>query len=102
MAQVPKSTIVAASPRVGKGVVVTMAIRHLTSLHPDLEIWLLDPKDEPTERHYWALIDPDKRCHFDLRPFDLNIEEAIVLFEKFLIRFNQSSSQRKLLIIDEL
>ena len=101
MAQVPKSTIVAASPRVGKGVVVTMAIGHLTSLHPDLEIWLLDPKDEPTERHYWALIDPDKRCHFDLRPFDLNIEEAIILFEKFLIRFNQSSSHRKLLIIDE-
>jgi hypothetical protein len=61
MAEVPKSTIIAASPRVGKGVVVSMAIAYLRQLHPDLEIWLIDPKNEPTELHYWSFIDPDKR-----------------------------------------
>jgi hypothetical protein len=101
MAKVPKSTIVAASPRVGKGVVVTMAIAHLRQLHPDLEIWLIDPKDEPTERHYWEAIDPDKRCHYDLRDFDVDVEAAIEVFSSHLTRFNRSSAHRKLLIIDE-
>jgi hypothetical protein len=101
MASVPKSTIIAASPRVGKGVVVSMAIAHLRQLHPDLEIWLIDPKDEPTERHYWKRIDIDKRCHFDLRPFDVDVEEAIEVFTEHLTRFNNSLSYRKLLIIDE-
>jgi len=101
MAKVPKSTIIAASPRVGKGVVVSMAIAHLRHLHPDLEIWLIDPKDEPTERHYWEAIDPDKRCHFDLRDFDVDVEGAIEAFSDLLTRFNRSPKHRKLLIIDE-
>lgn len=101
MASVPKSTIIAASPRVGKGIVVSMAIAHLRQLHPDLEIWLIDPKDEPTERHYWKRIDTDKRCHFDLRPFDVDVEEAIEVFTEHLTRFNSSLSYRKLLIINE-
>jgi len=101
MAKVPKSTIIAASPRVGKGVVVSMAIAYLKQLHPDLEIWLIDPKDEPTERHYWAGIDPDKRCHFDLRDFDVDVEGAIEVFSEHLTRFNRSPKHRKLLIIDE-
>jgi hypothetical protein len=101
MAEVPKSTIVAASPRVGKGVVVSTSIGYLRQLHPDLEIWLLDPKDEPTEQYYWALIDPDKRCHFDLRDFDVDVECAIEVFSEHLTRFNRSKASRKLLIIDE-
>jgi len=101
MAKIPKSTIIAASPRVGKGIVVSMAIAHLRQLHPDLEIWLIDPKDEPTERHYWSQIDLDKRCHFDLRPFDVDVEAAIEVFTEHLTRFNSSLSYRKLLIIDE-
>jgi hypothetical protein len=101
MAEVPKSTIIAASPRVGKGVVVSQAIAYLRQLHPDLEIWLIDPKDEPTERHYWSLIDPDKRCHFDLRDFDVDVETAVEVFSEHLTRFNRSNAPRKLLIIDE-
>ncbi|MBW4548740.1 MAG: hypothetical protein KME25_30690 [Symplocastrum torsivum CPER-KK1] len=101
MAKVLKSTIIAACPRVGKGVVVSKAIAFLQQLYPDLEIWLIDPKDEPSELHYWLAIDPDKRCHFDLRPYDADIEKATQTFEAFLIRFNGSASSRKLLIIDE-
>jgi hypothetical protein len=101
MAEVPKSTIIAASPRVGKGVVVSMAIAYLRQLHPDLEIWLIDPKDEPTERHHWLLIDPDKRCHFDLRDFDVDVETAVEIFSEHITCFNRSKAHRKLLIIDE-
>lgn len=101
MAKVLKSTIIAACPRVGKGVVVSKAIAFLKQLYPDLEIWLIDPKDEPSELHYWLAIDPDKRCHFDLRPYDADIEKATQTFEAFLIRFNGSACSRKLLIIDE-
>ena len=101
MAKVLKSSIIAASPRVGKGVVVSKAIAFLKQLYPDLEIWLIDPKDEPSELHYWLAIDPDKRCHFDLRPYDADIEKATQTFEAFLIRFNGEASSRKLLIIDE-
>jgi hypothetical protein len=101
MAKILKSTIIAACPRVGKGVVVSKAIAFLKQLYPDLEIWLIDPKDEPSERHYWLAIDPDKRCHFDLRPYDADIEKATQTFEAFLIRFNGSACSRKLLIIDE-
>jgi len=78
-----------------------MAIAYLRQLHPNLEIWLIDPKDEPTERHYWSLIDPDKRCHFDLRDFDVDVETAIEVFSEHLTRFNRSEAHRKLLIIDE-
>lgn len=101
MAETPKSTIIAASPRVGKGVVVSAAIANIKRLHPDFEIWLIDPKDEPTERHYWTAIDPDKRCHLDLRGFDVDVEIAVELFSDLIIRFNKSPSARKLLIIDE-
>jgi hypothetical protein len=101
MAKVLKSTIIAACPRVGKGVVVSKAIAFLKQLYPDLEIWLIDPKDEPSELHYWLAIDSDKRCHFDLRPYDADIEKATSSFEAFLIRFNGSACSRKLLIIDE-
>jgi hypothetical protein len=101
MAKVLKSTIIAACPRVGKGVVVSKAIAFLKQLYPDLEIWLIDPKDEPSELHYWLAIAPDKRCHFDLRPYDADIEKATQTFEAFLIRFNGSACSRKLLIIDE-
>ena len=101
MAKILKSTIIAACPRVGKGVVVSKAIAFLKQLYPDLEIWLIDPKDEPSELHYWLAIDSDKRCHFDLRPYDADMEKATQTFEAFLIRFNGSACSRKLLIIDE-
>ncbi|HEY9709853.1 MAG TPA: hypothetical protein V6D48_16730, partial [Oculatellaceae cyanobacterium] len=81
--------------------VVMVAIANLKQLHPDLEIWLLDPKNEPTELHYWTLVDADKRCHFDLRPYDASIKAATELFNEFITQFNSSLSPRKLLIIDE-
>lgn len=101
MAYIPKSTIIAASPRVGKGFIVAKAISELKKAFPDLEIWLIDPKNDPTEYHYWTRIDADKRVHYDLRDFNIDKYEATKTFESLLIRFNQSQAARKLLIVDE-
>lgn len=101
MAYIPKSTIIAASPRVGKGFVVAKAISELKKTFPDLEIWLIDPKNDPSECHYWTLIDPEKRVHYDLRDFKVDKYEATKTFEELLIRFNKSQAARKLLIVDE-
>jgi hypothetical protein len=62
---------------------------------------LIDPKDEPSELHYWLALDPDKRCHFDLRPYDADIEKATQTIAAFLIPFSGSAYERKLLIIDK-
>jgi hypothetical protein len=101
MAYIPKSTIIAASPRVGKGFIVALAISELKKIFPDMEIWLIDPKNDPSERYYWTLIDVDKRVHYDLRDFNVDKYEATKTFEELLIRFNQSQAARKLLIVDE-
>jgi hypothetical protein len=96
MAYIPKSTIIAASPRVGKGFIVALAISELKKIFPDMEIWLIDPKNDPSERYYWTLIDVDKRVHYDLRDFNVDKYEATKTFEELLIRFNQSQAARKL------
>jgi hypothetical protein len=101
MAYVPKSTIIAASPRVGKGFIVAKAISEIKKIFPDMEIWLIDPKNDPSELHYWLLIEKDKRVHYDLRDFNIDKYEATKTFEELLIRFNQSKAARKLLIVDE-
>lgn len=101
MGQRLKSTIIAASPRGGKGIVVAHAGRELQRLRPEVEIWLLDPKDEPTERGYWSFIPLDKRLHFDLRNYSIDVARVQDLVDEFLGRFNNSTAIAKLLIVDE-
>ena len=101
MGKALKSTLIVASPRVGKGVLVSMAISHVRQFNPDTEIWLLDPKAQPEELGYWEVIPADRKCHHDIRDFDPDTEEAVARFSSLLSRFNQSRAASKLLIIDE-
>lgn len=101
MGKILKSTIIAASPRVGKGVLIVKALEYIKQFHPETEIWLLDPKDEPSESHYWQSLEASRRCHYDIRDFDIDTEKAAEVFSSFLIRFNQSQARSKLLIVDE-
>ncbi|MBD2054797.1 hypothetical protein H6F88_01950 [Oculatella sp. FACHB-28] len=96
-----KSTIIAAPPRTGKGVLVANAGRRLLKYRPDVEIWLVDPKNEPSEAHYWSFVDLDKRLHFDLRDFSIDVARVEGLLEEFQQRFNASTAATKLLIVDE-
>lgn len=101
MAESVKTTIIAASPRTGKGILVATAGRKVQELRPDFEIWLIDPKNEPKESGYWSFVDMDKRIHFDLRDYSLDIDRVEGLLDGFLTRFNASSARSKLLITDE-
>jgi hypothetical protein len=101
MARQLKSTIIAAPPRTGKGILVANAGRMLLKHRPDVEIWLIDPKDEPSEAHYWSFVDLDKRLHFDLRDFSVDVARVEGLLEEFQQRFNASTAATKLLIVDE-
>lgn len=96
-----KSTVIVAPPRVGKGILVANAGRRLQELRKDIEIWLIDPKDESTEAHYWSFIDQDKRLHFDLRGFSPDKSRIEGLLEEFLQRWDASTAAAKLLIVDE-
>lgn len=96
-----KSTIIAAPPRTGKGILVANAGRRLLKHRPDVEVWLVDPKDEPSEAHYWSFVDLDKRLHFDLRDFSIDVPRVEGLLEEFQQRFNASTAATKLLIVDE-
>lgn len=101
MAHRIKSTVIVAPPRVGKGILVANAGRRLQELRKDVEIWLIDPKDETTEAHYWSFIDSDKRLHFDLRGFAPDKARIEGLLEEFLQRWDASTAAAKLLIVDE-
>ncbi|MBD2156258.1 hypothetical protein [Leptolyngbya sp. FACHB-16] len=101
LAEQLKSLVIAAFPRTGKGITVAHAGRRVKERIPGLEIWLLDPKNEPGESGYWSFVDMDKRLHFDLRDFSLDISKVETLANDFLARFNDSTASAKLLIVDE-
>ena len=92
------SSIVMGAPRAGKGFAAAQALRlvpeHFTP-------WLLDPKNDPRERHYWSRIHPERRLQFNnlssQRPSDKDVLA-------FVARFFDSAVENgnHLLIIDEI
>ena len=99
ISQTLKSTVLLGAPRAGKGYAIARAVQQLPS-HVDL--WLIDPKDDPNESYYWARIPVRQRCRFDVTTLEPDAVTAKVtgLFEQFLLA--PSSPERpKLLIVDE-
>jgi hypothetical protein len=94
-----KSTVVLGAPRSGKGYAIAHAVELLP---PTVDLWLIDPKDDPNESHYWQRIPESQRLRFDvttLPPNDVN-QRVTSLFNRYLAA--ESSAERpKLLIVDE-
>ena len=95
-----QSTLIVGQPGSGKGVCIAMATRAVKRLHPDVKIWAIDPKADPSEAWYWEAVDHYLPVRID--PFAdaesmTGIMEAIV---NFIQRF-QESDGAKLLIFDE-
>ena len=95
-----QSTLIVGQPGSGKGVCIAMATRAVKKLHPDVKIWAIDPKADPSESWYWEAVDHYLPVRID--PFAdaesmTGIMEAIV---NFIQRF-QESDGAKLLIFDE-
>ncbi|MBE9063295.1 hypothetical protein [cf. Phormidesmis sp. LEGE 11477] len=94
-----KSTVMLGAPRAGKGYAIAKAVELL----PDgIDLWLIDPKDDPTESYYWQRIPPHQRVRFDVTTLNPEAVDAKVtgLFERYLLA--PSTAERpKLLIVDE-
>jgi hypothetical protein len=94
-----KSTVVLGAPRSGKGYAIAYAIAQLPAT---VDLWLIDPKDDPNESHYWHRIPESQRIRFDVTTLPPNEVNQLVtnLFNRYLAA--ESSAERpKLLIVDE-
>jgi hypothetical protein len=96
-----RSALVVGQPGAGKGIVVAQAIREIKRQRSDLQIWVIDPKNEPSEAHYWEPADKVLRRTID--PFTSPNEMELIVqdFEEFISRFSAIKAP-KLLIVDEV
>ncbi|MBN8563433.1 MAG: ATP-binding protein [Leptolyngbya sp. UWPOB_LEPTO1] len=96
-----QSTLIVGQPGAGKGLTIAYATRWIKQLHPDCQIWAIDPKSDPAEADYWKMCDRLLQC--PIRPFtpaeDMEaIQDAI---DNFIAEFQNSHAPMKLLIFDE-
>ena len=94
-----KPTIFSAMPRVGKGMLVAYAWRYAKIAHPDLEVWVIDPKAHPSESGYWHGVDRIWRKPID--QYSVNDQTIASEIEAFVEAWRQSPTRPKLLIFDE-
>jgi len=99
MGRNPYSTIISAAPRTGKGVLVSQAIAALKQHHPEFEIWVIDPKADPNESHYWVHVDHQWRCN--IMDMSISPDQIAAELQQFISEFCQSTAPGKLLVIDE-
>jgi hypothetical protein len=94
-----KSTVVLGAPRSGKGYAIAHAIAQLPA---NIDLWLIDPKDDPNESHYWHRIPESQRIRFDVTTLPPNQVNQLVtnLFNRYL-EAESSAERPKLLIVDE-
>jgi hypothetical protein len=94
-----KSTVILGAPRSGKGYAIAHAIEQLPA---HIDLWLIDPKDDPNESHYWQRVPATQRIRFDvttLTPSAVN-QKVTALFNRYL-EAESSAARPKLLIVDE-
>jgi hypothetical protein len=94
-----KSTVVLGAPRSGKGYAIAHAVEHLPQ---NVDLWLIDPKDDPNESHYWQRVPEAQRIRFDVTTLPPNQVNQLVtnLFNRYL-EAESSAERPKLLIVDE-
>lgn len=99
MGKLLKPTIISALPRSGKGVLLANAWRAAKRHHPDLKVFVIDPKAHPDESGYWAGCDRVLAKRFDQIP--VNDPNTISEVEAFIEEWRNDPSPKKLLIFDE-
>jgi hypothetical protein len=52
-----QSTLIVGQPGAGKGLLLAMALREVKRLHPDVQIWAIDPKVAQSEAWRWEVCD---------------------------------------------
>lgn len=99
MGRLLKPTIISALPRSGKGVLLANAWRSAKRHHPDLKVFVIDPKAHPDESGYWAGCDRVLAKRFDQIP--VNDADTISEVEAFIDEWRNDPAPKKLLIFDE-
>jgi len=99
ISQTLKSTVLLGPPRSGKGYSMAKAIQMLADT---VDLWLIDPKDDPTESYYWARVPVSQRTRFDVTMLNPDAVDDKVdqLFQQYLLA-SSTASRPKLLIVDE-
>jgi len=96
-----QSSLIVGQPGAGKGMLLAMSIREVKRIHPDIQIWAIDPKGAKSEAWRWEPC--DRYLPLKLDPFASTetITEATKKCNSFLNQFAALVGQPKLLIIDE-
>lgn len=94
-----KSTVLLGAPRAGKGYSLAKALQMLPS---NVDLWLIDPKDDDEESYYWNRVPVNQRTRFDVTKLDPDevSEKVWELFNRFLAA-PSSADAPKLLVVDE-
>jgi len=95
-----QSTLIVGQPGSGKGVCIAMATRAVKRLHPDVAIWAIDPKADPSEAWYWEDVDHYLPVRIDPFTNAESMIEIMTAIDDFIQKF-QESDGAKLLIFDE-
>lgn len=99
LSTVLKSTLLLGAPRSGKGYAMAKAIDLLPET---VDLWGIDPKNDPSENRYWKRFSKDQLIRFDcteLNPIAV-ANNCLNLFERFSST-PCSADKPKLLIVDE-
>jgi hypothetical protein len=96
-----QSTLIVGMPGSGKGFLLAMSIREIKRLHPDIQVWGIDPKGAASEAWYWELC--DRYLPLCLDPFASieEVKEATNLIGALIRDFVDMGDRPKLLVIDE-
>ncbi|NJL83574.1 MAG: hypothetical protein HC890_12615 [Chloroflexaceae bacterium] len=94
------SALVVGQPGAGKGLAIAHAIRHAKIHHPDLKIWVIDPKADPQEQTYWEPC--DRILAHPLAAFSTAVEinHFCLAVDAMIAEFREVTGP-KLLILDE-
>lgn len=103
LASQERPTFIVGPDRVGKGMTVQFAYRAMRA--KGYQVWLIQPKPAPQEKHYWA--DCDEVLSFNLS--DTTEQESAPEHQAlqkdvraFIGAYRQAAGDKKLLILDEL
>lgn len=97
LAAFKRSAIILGAPGSGKGYVAASALGLLPS---GVTVWLLDPKNDPTEAQYWGRVPMGQRLQFNaLKKSERPSADTII---SFVEAFFENNARDALLIIDEV
>ncbi|MBD2158520.1 hypothetical protein [Leptolyngbya sp. FACHB-16] len=94
-----RPTIVTAKPRVGKGIVVAHGWRWAKVAHPDLTVWVINPKPDHQESGYWHGVDRlwEKATEMYAKD-DEYVTQSLI---QFVEEWRSQPRGKTLLIVDE-